>query len=67
MNARLWLRGLAHFMLYRERKSVMCRFLGADNDEALRMSASRAQKRQGKKSREVGHWFAREVSEFLRR
>jgi hypothetical protein len=43
------------------------RFLGADNDEALRMSASRAQKRQGKKSREVGHWFAREVSEFLRR
>jgi hypothetical protein len=50
--------GLPALLLYRERKSVMCRFLGAGNDEALRMLS---EKRQGKKSREVGHWIAREV------
>jgi hypothetical protein len=36
----------------------MCRFLGAGKDEALRMLS---EKRQAKKLREVGHWFAREV------
>ena len=45
--------------LLQRMSSVLCRFLDAGNNETLRtLSGPASKKRQGTKSREIGHWLA---------